>query len=113
MKSWILGTSLAAASIAATTAFGQEYFFSERYIPTGPNSYVYDRTWGHDRTPDYYDPGAYRWGYGYRPYTGYRALPPYGFGDPSYTGYNDPYYHTYGPAVQDFLRFGGADFYGF
>jgi hypothetical protein len=97
------------------TANGQEYFFGERYIPTGPNGYIYDRTWGHTSRPYY--------GYGYRPrYSAYgyaapysrayRPLAPYGFGNRNYTGYNDPYYYSYGPGVREFLDFGGADFYG-
>jgi hypothetical protein len=43
---------------------------------------------------------------------GLRYQPPMGFGSPYYNGYNDPYFRSYGPGVQEFLRFGGADFYG-
>ena len=58
-------------------------------------------------------PAGFGYGYSYwgSPRSGY-DLPPYGFGQPGYTGYNDPLLPTYGPGVQDFLRFGGADFYG-
>jgi hypothetical protein len=42
----------------------------------------------------------------------YRALPPYGFGSPYYNGYGDPYYYNYGQGARQFLRMGGADFYG-
>jgi hypothetical protein len=45
-------------------------------------------------------------------YLGGYAPPPVGFGSPSYNGYNDPYYGYYGPGVRQFLRYGGADFYG-
>lgn len=48
--------------------------------------------------------------YGYGAY--YRPLPPYGFGSPYYSGYHDPNYYGYGRGTRDFLRFGGADFYG-
>jgi hypothetical protein len=50
------------------------------------------------------------YGYGYGAY--YRPMAPYGFGSPYYSGYNDPYYYGYGPGTREFLRFGGADFYG-
>lgn len=39
-------------------------------------------------------------------------LPPYGFGNPYYNGYNDPLLNAYGPGVRQFLLFGGANFYG-
>jgi hypothetical protein len=37
---------------------------------------------------------------------------PFGFGSRYYNGYNDPYFNSYGPGVQSFLQWGGADFYG-
>lgn len=81
--------------------------FRERYIPTGPNGYIYEaeRYW---TAPPYVGPyyvSPYRYG-------AYYDLPPYGFGDRYYNGYNDPAFPTYGPGVQEFLYFGGADFYG-
>jgi hypothetical protein len=83
-----------------------QYYQAGRMTWTGPNSYVYDATSYYRRPPVYYYPG-------YGSYYGYsRALPPYGFGSPYYSGYNDPYYGSYGPGVREFLRFGGADFYG-
>jgi hypothetical protein len=42
----------------------------------------------------------------------YGGLPPYGFGSPYYNGHGDVYSYRYGRGVRDFLRFGGADFYG-
>lgn len=58
-------------------------------------------------------PAAFGYGYSYRGYPGAGYdLPPYGFGQPGYTGYNDPLLPTYGPGMQEFLMFGGADFYG-
>ena len=50
--------------------------------------------------------------YGYRGYGYGYDLPPYGFGSRYYSGYNDPLLPTYGPGVQEFLLYGGADFYG-
>jgi hypothetical protein len=37
---------------------------------------------------------------------------PYGFGSRYYNGYSDPYFSSYGPSVQQFLMWGGADFGG-
>lgn len=85
----------------------QQYGAWGYYQPTGPNSYVYHAT-SYWATPPYYAPygygyGASHWGY---------EMPPVGFGSPYYSGYNDPYFGLYGPGVQEFLYFGGADFYG-
>ena len=101
----------AAAFAGAWMGSGREakaqYYQAGRMTWTGPTSYVYDATSYYRRPPAYYYPGY--GGY----YGGYsRALPPYGFGSPSYNGYNDPYYGSYGPGTREFLRFGGADFYG-
>jgi hypothetical protein len=75
-------------------------------LPHGGNVYQAPSGW---TVPPYYSYRAY--GYGYRPYYGW-SLPPYGFGSPYYNGYNDPYYYSYGPGVRQFLRMGGANFYG-
>ena len=79
---------------------------------TSPNSYVYEANSYYLRPPVVPHYGGY-YGYGRGYYGGgYRPLAPYGFGNRNYNGYNDPYYRSYGPGVQEFLRFGGADFYG-
>jgi hypothetical protein len=75
-----------------------------------PRGYVYypPTTWVAPPYATYYYPAWYP--------PAFRAfgpsLPPYGFGSPYYNGYNDPYAYQYGPGVRQFLRFGGADFYG-
>ena len=73
------------------------------YTPTGPNGYVYVAPSFQAPAPYYPYGGLYLGGY---------APPPVGFGSPFYNGYNDPNYGLYGPGVRDFLRNGGADFYG-
>ncbi len=77
-------------------------------IANGGYVYYPPRAWSVPPPVPYYSGG---YGFGYRPYA-WRVLPPYGFGSPYYNGYNDPYYYSYGPGVRDFLRMGGADFYG-
>jgi len=99
----------AALVLASAPAEAQEYHFRDRMIPTGPNGYVYDAQ-SYYRRPPLYAPGGYYGGWSGSRYG--RAMPPYGFGNPGYNGYNDPYYNSYGSGVRDFLRFGGADFYG-
>jgi hypothetical protein len=74
--------------------------------PHGGYTYIAPHGWAIPPAPYY---GGY--GFGYGP-SYWRALPPYGFGSPYYNGYNDPYYYSYGRGVRDFLRMGGADFYG-
>ena len=108
-------------ALAVSLAHAQDHRYRERYIPTGPNGYVYEAE-SHWLTPPLLAPGPffapaplsargpifvnpYRFG----PHT---DLPPYGFGNRFYNGYNDPAFPTYGPGVQEFLYFGGADFYG-
>jgi hypothetical protein len=73
------------------------------YTATGPNGYVYVAP-SYQAVPPYYPYGGI--------YLGGYAPPPVGFGGPYYNGYNDPYYGYYGPGVRQFLRYGGADFYG-
>jgi hypothetical protein len=77
------------------------------YWPLPHGGYVYQAPQGWPVPPPYYR----GYGLGYGRYS-WRALPPYGFGSPYYNGYNNPYYYSYGPGVREFLRFGGADFYG-
>jgi hypothetical protein len=78
------------------------------YYPPYAGGYVYypPSAWV---APPLYGP-YYASPYVYGAY--YRALPPYGFGSPYYNGYGDPYYYSYGPGARQFLRMGGADFYG-
>lgn len=102
-------------ALAVSLVHAQDYSYRERYIPTGPNGYIYEaeRYWsapplyapGPVYSPGAFYPNPYRFG----PYT---DVPPYGFGSRYYNGYNDPAFPTYGPGVQEFLYFGGADFYG-
>lgn len=77
--------------------------FPPGYTATGPNGYVY--------VAPSYQPAV-----PYSPYGGFYTSgylpPPVGFGSPYYSGYNDPNYGLYGPGVREFLRYGGADFYG-
>jgi hypothetical protein len=75
------------------------------YGPKRGYAYYPPTTWA---APSYV-PGPYVPSYGAYYYGG---LPPYGFGSPYYNGYSDVYSYRYGPSVRDFLRFGGADFYG-
>jgi hypothetical protein len=97
-----------AALIAANwnTATHAQVYAS--YYPPRAGGYVYYPPTGWAVPPPivpYYG-GPYVYG------ANYRALPPYGFGSPYYYGYNDPYFYSYGRGVRDFLRMGGADFYG-
>jgi hypothetical protein len=101
-------TAAIAVALQPGTTQAQDSFH-ERYIPTGPNGYVYEAQRQWSVPPPYYGPGAY---YGAPYYPSYYAMPPYGFGSRYYNGYNDPAFPTYGPGVQEFLYFGGADFYG-
>lgn len=83
----------------------------ERYYPTGPygNGYVYyapSVRWVNPAPAYSVSPAPVYYGYGQR------GIPPYAYGSPTYNGYGDPYYPTYGRGVREFLRFGGADFYG-
>jgi len=73
------------------------------FTATGPNGYVYVAP-SYQPLPPYF-PYAGVYSGGYYP-------PPVGFGSPYYSGYRDPNYRFYGPGVRDFLRNGGADFYG-
>jgi hypothetical protein len=111
MKTLLRMAMVAAIAVVAQTAttHAQDYSFHERYIPTGPNGYVYEAQRNWTPPPPYYGPGAY---YGEPYYGSLYAIPPYGFGSRYYNGYNDPAFPTYGPGVQEFLYFGGADFYG-
>jgi hypothetical protein len=74
------------------------------YTATGPNGYVYVAPSYQPAVP-YYDPYFGIGANGYLP-------PPVGFGRPYYNGSNDPNYGVYGPGVREFLRYGGADYYG-
>ena len=76
--------------------------YSVWHGPRGGYVYYPPTTWVGPPYGYYYGPVA--------PY--YRPLPPYGFGSPYYNGYNDAYSWRYGPGVGQFLRMGGADFYG-
>lgn len=111
MRTLVLTGVLAAVFAIVVNSADAQWYRVERYTPTGPNGYVYDAASGWIAPPTY--------GYGYAPgyygyYGGYTTpqLPPLGFGSRWYDGYNDPYYYSYGPGVREFLRFGGADFYG-
>ena len=114
MKTVLLMAITVAIASAVQTAIthAQDDSFHERYIPTGPNGYVYEAQRQWSVPPPYYGPGGYYGIYGYGPYGSLYAIPPYGFGSRYYNGYNDPAFPTYGPGVQEFLYFGGADFYG-
>ena len=114
MKTLLRIATVAAIAVATQgAARAQDYSFNERYRPTGPNGYVYEAQRQWTVPPPYYGPGAYYGSpYGYGRYGSLYAMPPYGFGSRYYNGYNDPAFPTYGPGVQEFLRFGGADFYG-
>lgn len=121
----------AIALLAFTSSSEAANPFPYRYRWTDPSGYTYYTPGDVYRYPGYgYGsrvsgyvprPSAYYWGamppvgfgYGYGT-LGRRAydLPPYGFGNPYYSGYNDPLLPTYGPGIQEFLKFGGADFYG-
>lgn len=104
-------SALAATILAVTggTLAAQEYSLHERYIPTGPNGYIYEAEQRWTAPPLYGPTGYYGSPYVYGPAY---DLPPYGFGSRYYNGYNDPALPTYGPGVQEFIHFGGADFYG-
>lgn len=99
---------------------------------TGPNGYIYNTP---PNSPGYipyqtggrysgYFPTARGYGYGYpamMPYGGYYGgpsyrspytdLPPFGFGVRGLP-YGFGFSPSYGPGVNEFLYFGGADFYG-
>ena len=117
--------------LSATASAEAANPFPYRYRWTDPSGYTYytpsdvylhpgygygSRVSGYIPRPWAYYGGAYPLvgsPFGYRGYAGYGYdLPPYGFGSRYYSGYNDPLLPTYGPGVQEFLLFGGADFYG-
>jgi len=103
MKTLQRCTLLATLLIGLTCTFvahAQTYPLNRGYIYDAPRGWVMPPP----VSPYYLAP------YGYGAY--YRPLAPYGFGSPYYNGYNDPYYYGYGPGTRQFLRFGGADFYG-
>lgn len=121
-----VGSALLGQTLAA---HGQDYYPPSLHAPVPPGGYVYDAPSAYPRTPVYVQPIPQAWGYparggypyqygysyGYGAYPGYiprAATPPYGFGNPNYNGYNDPYKASYGPGVREFIRWGGADFYG-
>ncbi len=103
----------AAVVVAALTVLNAADFANAQgytsvwYDPVRHYGYVYypPPRWA-TPAPAYY-PGRYRGTYYYG-----RPLPPYGFGNPYYNGYNDPLLNAYGPGVREFLVFGGANFYG-
>lgn len=110
-------TSMAAmlSALAVSLVHAQDLTYRERSIPTGPNGYVYEAERYWSARPLYVPGPLYTSGpfyanpHRFGPYT---DIPPYGFGSRYYNGYNDPAFPTYGPGVQEFLYFGGADFYG-
>jgi len=105
---------------------------SPSYFPRYP-SYAF---WGFPNTTTYlppapgYSPLGYGGGYGYGGYGGFRGYGysgyrGYGYGGYGYGGYGSggagyrgfaspgyPYYSGLGPGPDEFLGFGGADFYG-
>jgi len=107
MKSTIPFVVLAAALLAFSTGKAQAQVYSGGYAPNQGYVYYPPTGWAAPPPIGYY-PGPYFPGYGLY----YQRLRPYGFGSPYYNGYNDPYYYSYGPGLREFLRFGGADFYG-
>lgn len=83
------------------------------YTFKGPNGYVYVAPPYAPAAPVYRFPYGHSYGrYGAGYYGGAYLPPPVGFGSPFYNGYNDPNFAFYGPGVREFLRNGGADFYG-
>lgn len=115
MKS-TLNTAVAATALVAALAIGStataQRLNAGSMTWTSPNGYIYNAN-SYYLNPPYY-PSYYGYGGSFgRGYYGRSGpLPPYGFGSRHYNGYNDPYYGSYGPGVREFLRFGGADFYG-
>lgn len=83
------------------------------YTAKGPNGYVYVAPSYAPALPVAPYPYGYAYGGVGAGYYGRASLlPPAGFGSPFYNGYSDPNYRFYGRGVRQFLRFGGADFYG-
>lgn len=115
---WLLGVSVQRSD-------AQDY--RESRAPYGMNGYVYESPRYYSRVPTYSFwgfPNSTTWlppayvlpAYGY-PGTAYRSeFGPSGYGGYSgYRGYGYPaygYYSGIGPGPDEFLRFGGADFYG-
>ena len=99
----LVALSFAISPKAEAQDYGGWYGPKRGYVYYPPTTWV-----GPPYVPGYY-PGPYVPSYGAYYYGG---LPPYGFGSPYYSGYNDVYSYRYGRGVNDFLRLGGADFYG-
>ena len=102
-----------AASASAQTGYIYEPYSFHPAPPAYAPAYGYGYGYYNGFVPysaAYYSARSYGYGFGLSGYS--RALPPYGFGSPYYSGYNDPYFHSYGPGIREFLYFGGADFYG-
>ena len=124
--SLLLGGALLLGWAAAPAAAQVGYVYEARSAYVAPPAFgygyglyrPYGLGYGHRSLG--YGYGAFNYsrygGFGYPGYGYYgaygRPLAPYGFGSPYYSGYNDPYFHGDGPGVQEFLLFGGADFYG-
>ena len=105
----IFRIAVVAALTFAVSVEAQAQYYGGWYGPKRGYVYYPPTTWvGPPYVPGYY-PGPYVPSYGAYYYGG---LPPYGFGSPYYNGYNDGYSYRYGRGVRDFLRLGGADFYG-
>jgi len=104
----VAGAALMAGQVSMFGAEDPLGKYPPGYTQVNPRTYVYV-------PPSYVPvPPLTAYGYGYGPFYGGGGYlpPPIGFGSPYYNGYGDPAYPLYGPGVQDFLRFGGADFYG-